>query len=87
MAAVGAMSQSLPVATSYSTLGMSAVAEAINQCSAPSILCNYKDVCRVATLEAQCPTLKTIIYSRNYVEADKPSVQVNSGEGGVVFLL
>jgi long-subunit acyl-CoA synthetase (AMP-forming) len=69
-AALGAMSQSLPVATSYSTLGMSAVAEAINQCNAPSILCNYKDVERVATLESTCPSLKNIIYTRNYVEAD-----------------
>ena len=42
------MSQSMPVATSYSTLGMAAVAEAINQTSAPAILCNYKDVCKVS---------------------------------------
>ena len=74
-AALGAMSQSMPVATSYSTLGMGAVAEAINQTSAPTILCNYKDVARVATLEAQCKTLRTIIYSRNYVEAEAPDVK------------
>lgn len=36
------MSQSLPVATSYSTLGMSAVGEALNETRAPGIFCNYK---------------------------------------------
>jgi long-chain acyl-CoA synthetase len=75
ISALGAMSQSLPVATSYSTLGMSAVAEAINQTNAPAILCNYKDVERVATLEANCKSLKTIIYTRNYVEANAKPVR------------
>jgi len=74
-AALGAMSQSLPVATSYSTLGMNAVVEAINQTNAPTILCNYKDVERVATLEANCKTLVNIIYTRNYVEADAKPVR------------
>ena len=80
-AALGAMSQSMPVATSYSTLGMAAVAEAINQTSAPAILCNYKDVCKVATLEKSCESLKTIIYSRNYTEAEaKPVGEAYSKE-------
>jgi len=35
-------------------------------------LCNYDAVCKVATLEANCPSLKTIVYSRNYVEASQP---------------
>jgi len=76
MASIGAMSQSLVVATSYSTLGMGAVAEAIKETSAPAILCNYKDVARVATLAASCPSLKTIIYSRNYVEASAAPAEV-----------
>jgi len=71
-AAIGAMSQSLPVATSYSTLGMSAVGEALNETNAPAILCNYKDVERVAKLAQSCCNLKYIIYSRNYTEDDKP---------------
>lgn len=55
---MGAMGQSIVVATSYSTLGMGAVAEAINQTGSPAILCNYKDVGRVAKLQASCPSLK-----------------------------
>ena len=34
--------QSIAVATSYSTLGMGAVGEALNQTRAPAILCNFK---------------------------------------------
>ena len=47
-ACIGCFGQSITVATSYSTLGMGAVAEAVNSCSAPLIICNYKDVARVA---------------------------------------
>ena len=46
-AAMGAMSMSMPVATSYATLGMSSVAEAIQQTNAPVILCNYSAVEKV----------------------------------------
>jgi long-chain acyl-CoA synthetase len=71
-AAIGAMSQSLPIATSYSTLGIDAVGVALNETSAPVILCNYKDVKRVLELQAKCPKLTTIVYSRNYTTADEP---------------
>lgn len=66
-ACIGAFSQSVTVATSYSTLGMNAVAEALNETSAPAILCNLKDVERVAkACEDLCPKLQTIIYTSNY---------------------
>jgi len=73
-AALGAMSQSIVVATSYSTLGMSAVGEALNETRSPVILCNYKDVAKVATLQENCPHLKSIIYTRNYVEENEPNL-------------
>jgi len=64
-ACLGAMGQSIAVATSYSTLGMGAVAEALNQTCAPVILCNYKDVMRIAKeCGPQCPKLRTIVYTR-----------------------
>jgi len=72
-AAIGAMSQSLPVATSYSTLGIGAVGEALNETSAPAILCNYKDVTKVAKLAETCKSLTSIIYSRNYTEDELPA--------------
>mmetsp|Transcript_22652 Transcript_22652/g.59021 ORF Transcript_22652/g.59021 Transcript_22652/m.59021 type:complete len:772 (+) Transcript_22652:1822-4137(+) len=76
---MGAMSQSIVVATSYATLGMGAVAEAINQTNSVAIICNYKDVERVSKLKADCPTLQTVIYTRNNVKASDPELpeQVN----------
>jgi long-chain acyl-CoA synthetase len=72
-ACVGCFGQSITVATSYSTLGMAAVAEAINSTSSPVILCNYRDVARVAKqAETECPGLTTIVYTRNGVEPELP---------------
>lgn len=87
-ACLGAAGQSVAVATSYATLGMGAVAEAVNETGAPAILCNYKDVERVAkACERGCPQLHTIIYTRNYVEPEAPPlaaevgrIKVRSGE-------
>ena len=67
-ACVGCMGQSVTVATSYATLGMPAVAEALNQTNAPVIICNYKDVEKVAALQSECPALKAVIYTMNCVE-------------------
>jgi len=71
-ACIGAMSQSITVATSYSTLGMNAVAEALNETSAPVIVCNLKDVARVAkACEELCPKLQSIVYTKNYCTDDE----------------
>lgn len=71
--AAAAMTQSMCCATSYATLGMSSVAEAINQTSAPGIMCNYSAVVKVAAMASkECTTLKFIIYSRNCVPEDSP---------------
>jgi long-chain acyl-CoA synthetase len=42
--AAGAFSQSLVVATSYSTLGVEGVCEALTQCECPVVICNRKQV-------------------------------------------
>mmetsp|Transcript_100762 Transcript_100762/g.288929 ORF Transcript_100762/g.288929 Transcript_100762/m.288929 type:complete len:765 (-) Transcript_100762:625-2919(-) len=70
---IGAMSQSIVVATSYATLGMGAVAEAINQTNSAAIVCNYKDVSRVSKLKEQCPSLSSVIYTRNYISEKEPA--------------
>merc|ERR1719357_1502311 len=63
----GAFSQSIAVATSYATLGISAVVEAINETSARAIVCNIKDVSKIAeACKNACPSLKAIIYTTNY---------------------
>lgn len=65
-AAMGAFSQSICVATSYATLGMGAVIEALNETGAAAIVCNLKDVDKVAkACEGKAPSLKNIIFSTN----------------------
>mmetsp|Transcript_59974 Transcript_59974/g.104954 ORF Transcript_59974/g.104954 Transcript_59974/m.104954 type:complete len:824 (+) Transcript_59974:3-2474(+) len=57
----GAHSQSLVVATSYATLGISSVIHAINEGNIATILCNRKDVDELK--KAAPPVLKNIIYT------------------------
>jgi long-chain acyl-CoA synthetase len=79
-ACVGALGQSLVVATSYATLGMGAVAEALNQTNAPVILCNYRDVAKVASFcDAACPRLTHVVYTRHGVEAGAPELAKQLG--------
>lgn len=71
---LGALSQSLVVATSYSTLGIDSVVDAIKECNVNTILCNYKDVEKVKKITKDCPSLKNVIYSTNLVAPeDMPS--------------
>ena len=79
-ACIGCFGQSISVATSYSTLGMAAVAEAVNSTNSPVIVCNYRDVARVAKqAEKECPGLKTIVYTRHDVEDELPSHPASMG--------
>jgi len=65
-ALLGSFSQSLTVATSYHTLGMSAVADAINETNARAIVCNINDVEKISKYcQGKCPSLAHIIYTLN----------------------
>merc|ERR1740121_780767 len=67
IATLGAFSQSIAVATSYATLGMSAVAEAINETEAVAVVCNINNVTKLAAYcKDKCKSLTTIIYTTNY---------------------
>eukprot|EP00854_Cymbomonas_tetramitiformis_P005120 gene5120-6229_t len=78
LAAHGAFSQSIVVATSYSTLGLDSVACAVHETSAPVVLCNYKNVEKVAALANQCPKLTTIVYTDFHVEPGHPLIRLDS---------
>jgi long-chain acyl-CoA synthetase len=82
IAAVAAMTQSFTIVTIQASLGLVAVSEAINQCHAPAILCNYSDVKRMISLTASCPSLHTIIYSRNNVLDQEPPLLQTVTAGG-----
>ena len=43
-----------------------------------AIVCNYKDVDRVSKLKADCPTLQTVIYTRNNVKESDPELPKES---------
>jgi hypothetical protein len=76
------MSQSLPVATSYATLGFHAVAEVLNDCQAPAIMCNYRTAGQCAALAVgACPTLRAVIYTRLDTDDDAPSLSETIGAG------
>jgi len=66
----GSWSQSLCVATSYATLGVSSVADAVVECNVKVILCNHKDVKKIADACKTMPTLTHIIYTMNNVTAE-----------------
>lgn len=73
---MGAFTQSIAVATSYSTLGMNSVAEALNETGATAIVCNIKDVEKIAKFcDGKTASLETIIYTTNRSLETKCSAQ------------
>eukprot|EP00929_Paragymnodinium_shiwhaense_P101103 TRINITY_DN63920_c0_g1_i1.p1 TRINITY_DN63920_c0_g1~~TRINITY_DN63920_c0_g1_i1.p1 ORF type:complete len:693 (+),score=66.50 TRINITY_DN63920_c0_g1_i1:91-2169(+) len=79
-ACLGAFTQSITVATSYATLGLEAVAEAINETGARAVVCNQKDVAKLAAfMGSKCPCLETLIYTSHYAGEAKPQTVPRSG--------
>ncbi|CAE8678324.1 unnamed protein product [Polarella glacialis] len=75
---MGAFSQSLTVATSYATLGMPAVADALVETNAPVVLCNRKNVEKLAAMAPA--SLKYIVYTDHNVKpADKTKEPSTAG--------
>lgn len=72
-ACLGAFTQSIVVATSYATLGINAVAEAVNEVGAKAIVCNVKDIDKIIKVCGEkCPSLSNIIYTTNCSTETKP---------------
>lgn len=82
--ALAAFSQSLTVATSYATLGIDAVADSLAETNAPLIVCNYKNVTKVAAVAPA--SLQFIIYTSNSVTEDEART-VPSAKGKRVISL
>jgi long-chain acyl-CoA synthetase len=66
---LAAHSQSLVVATSYSTLGIQAVCDAIQECNVSVLVCNRKNVQEI--LEVAPAVLKTVVYTDHYVSPEE----------------
>jgi len=67
IAALGAFTQGITVTTVYATLGMDAVVDAINENIIPVLVCNKKDLVKVAEKCKTMKTLTTIIYTSDLV--------------------
>jgi long-chain acyl-CoA synthetase len=80
-ALLGAHSQSIVVATSYATLGIQAVKDAIEECSVAVVVCNRKNVKEVAKIAPK--VLKTIIYTNHYALPKERGVDPVVEGGGV----
>lgn len=65
----GAFSQSIAVATSYATLGMAAVGDALTEGNVTVCVCNQNNVSKLAESAPAC--LRHIVYTHNYVEDEK----------------
>ena len=70
IAALGAFSQSIGVATVYATLGIDAVTEAVVDNSIPVIVCNKTNVKYLAQKAKDMPCLKVIVYTTDLVAPD-----------------
>lgn len=70
IAAIGSFTQGMTVVTVYATLGMDAVIEAVNDNAISVIVCNQKDVARLAEKCSSMPTLKHIVYTTDLVGPD-----------------
>lgn len=65
--ALGAFSQSIIVTTIYATLGMDAVADAVQEGVIRAIVCNKRNVKQIVDRLTDMPTLNTIIYTNDQV--------------------
>lgn len=68
--ALGAFSQSIIVTTIYATLGMDAVADAVQEGVIRAIVCNKRNVKLIVSRLKDMPTLNTIIYTDDQVGPD-----------------
>jgi long-chain acyl-CoA synthetase len=70
IAALGAFSQSVGVATVYATLGIDSVTEAVVDNLIPVIVCNKTNVKYLVEKSKDMPSLKTIVYTSDLIAPD-----------------
>jgi len=86
IAALGAFSQSIGVATVYATLGIDSVAEAVVDNTISAIVCNKTNVSYLVENAKNMPCLKTIIYTNDLVgETMDVEMPTNIPEGLTVI--
>lgn len=81
IACLGAFTQSIIVTTIYSTLGLEAVIDAINEGSISAVVCNKINIQKLVDRIKDMPTLKTIIYTNDTIAPDDKTVVPNAPKG------
>ena len=85
IAALGAFSQSLAVATVYATLGIDSVAEAVVDNSISAIVCNKINVHYLVENAKKMPSLKTIIYTNDLV-GESDNIEIPKAPKGLLVI-
>lgn len=80
---LGAVSQSVVVATSYATLGFDAMLESVEETGSCLLLCNRSVVDQVAAKAKGSKVLKTIVYTNNYVHPDEAATSMPTEQNGI----
>jgi long-chain acyl-CoA synthetase len=85
-AAIGAMSQSMPLITLHASLPVLSVAAVIKETHSPAVLCHRDDVARVRSLALSCPSLAFIIYTNGGFNKEDISSTFRVGGRSIVVL-
>lgn len=81
VAAQGAMSQSVVVATAYATLGMDAVIKAVKQGAVTAVMCNRKAAPNVLAKLDEMPSLKVVVYSDTFCTPEESKERITAPKG------
>jgi len=81
VAAQGAFSQDIVVATAYATLGVDAVVKAVTQGGVSVLMCNRKAVPQVLKLASSMPSLKTVVYTDVLCTPDECKDDLSQNKG------
>lgn len=83
--ALGAFSQSVTVVTVYATLGIEAVAEAVDENLISVILCNKCNVAKLVEMKGKMPTLTHIVYTNDLIAPDDTTEIPNAPDGMTIM--
>lgn len=87
LTAYACFKNSISIVTIYTTLGNDGVAHAINETSAPLLVCSEETLPKVASVITKCTSVKTLVafesqvdgrlHSVNAVKSAKPSIEIH----------
>jgi len=86
IACLGSFTQSVTVVTVYATLGIEAVAEAVDDNIVSVIVCNRTNVSKLLQMKSNMPTLTHIVYTNDIVSPDDLDKPTEASKDGVTVI-